>query len=162
MQPGVEYTFKLKAECVKEGCPLGLKPGSSSTKVVISTPPRGGTLEITDRETRRPTTTGQAVTTEFGLSAPGWIGDTSLMYDYFAINEMGVEEPLGGGSKTFTMRIGTPGLWTIQVRVTDAFGAEGVATAGPLTIEETVLDSGAAEGLLDSADTLAKGGSSSF
>ena len=100
------------------------------------------------------------MTTEFGLSAPGWIGDTSLMYDYFAINEMGVEEPLGGGAKTITMRIGTPGLWTIQVRVTDAFGAEGVASAGPLTIEETVLEASQATDMLADADTLAKGGSS--
>ena len=58
------------------------------------------------------------------------------------------------------MRIGTPGLWTIQVRVSDAFGAEGVATAGPLTIEKTELGGDAAEGLLGDADTLAKGGSS--
>ena len=58
------------------------------------------------------------------------------------------------------MRIGTPGLWTIRVKVTDAYGAEGVASAGPLTIEPTVLDSSEATAMLGDADTLAKGGSS--
>ena len=76
LQAGVEYTFKLTATYP------GQNPGESTTKVAISTPPRGGRIEVRDSATKKETTTGFELDTNFTLSAPSWTGEGNLYYTY--------------------------------------------------------------------------------
>jgi hypothetical protein len=54
LTPGLDYTFKLTATYPGEN------PGVSTTKVAISTPPRGGRLIVENSATREVSTTGKA------------------------------------------------------------------------------------------------------
>ena len=163
LQAGVEYTFKLSATYP------GQNPGESTTKVAISTPPRGGRIEVRDSATKKETTTGFELDTNFTLSAPSWTGEGNLYYTYVAVDASGAETILGHGQKKTTLSgvILNKGKMTLNVIVADAFGAEGRtsvpaqsggSTGASVTIEAKAVSAAAADNLIGNALGAAKSG----
>ena len=163
LQAGVEYTFKLTATYP------GQNPGESTTKVAISTPPRGGRIEVRDSATKKETTTGFELDTNFTLSAPSWTGEGNLYYTYVAVDASGAETILGHGQKKTTLSgvILNKGKMTLNVIVADAFGAEGRtsvpaqsggSTGATVTIEAKAVSAAAADNLIGNALGAAKSG----